>query len=155
MNQPSVQPAPFKVAAMGEIAIRCVDLDKMTAFYRDVLGLTVLEGGGAEGIVFFDLGPGYQGHRTVLALFRHDAGRVELHRRDGPPVAGGRSSLHHLALTVSAEDQEAAIDWYDGLGLRYRIQEFDWIGWRGVFAEDPEGNTVELVAKIKAGETHD
>ncbi|MEM7271362.1 MAG: VOC family protein, partial [Pseudomonadota bacterium] len=81
--------------------------------------------------------------------------RVELHRRDGPPVSGGRSSLHHLALTVSAEDQEAAIDWYRHLGLSYRIQDFDWIGWRGVFTEDPEGNTVELVAKVKAGETHD
>lgn len=155
MNDPTVQPVPFKVAALGEIAIRCADLDAMTIFYRDTLGLRLLEGGGADGIVFFDLGPGYQGHRTVLALFRHDAGRVELHRRAGPPIAGGKSSLHHLALTVSAKDQAAAIDWYDRLGLSYRIQEFDWIGWRGVFTEDPEGNTVELVAKIKPGETHD
>lgn len=155
MIDPTVQPAPFKVAALGEIAIRCADIEVMTAFYRDTLGLTPLEGGGAEGIIFFVLGPGYQGHRTVLALFRHDAGRVELHRRAGLPIAGGRSSLHHLALTVSAEDQKAAIDWYDRLGLTYKIQDFDWIGWRGVFTEDPEGNTVELVAKVKAGETHD
>lgn len=155
MINTDVQTAPFKVAALGEIAIRCADLDAMTAFYRDTLGLTPLEGGGADGIVFFDLGPGYQGHRTVLALFHHDAGRVELHRCAGLPIAGGKSSLHHLALTVSAEDQEAAIDWYDRLGLTYTIQEFDWIGWRGVFTKDPEGNTVELVAKIKPGETHD
>ncbi len=155
MNNATVHPAPFKVGALGEIAIRCADLEAMTAFYRDVIGLTVMEGGGADGIVFFDIGPGYQGHRTVLALFRHDAGRVELHRRAGLPLAGGKSSLHHLALTVSAEDQGAAIDWYDSLGLSWRVQDFDWIGWRGVFTEDPEGNTVELVAKVKAGETHD
>lgn len=96
MINTDVQTAPFKVAALGEIAIRCADLSAMTAFYRDTLGLSQLEDGGADGIVFFDLGPGFQGHRTVLALFRHDAGRVELHRRAGPPIAGGKSSLHTL-----------------------------------------------------------
>ena len=38
------------------------------------------------------------------------------------------------------------IDWYDQLGQPYRIETFGWIGWRGIFTEDPEGNTVELVA---------
>ena len=154
MSTPDVQPVPFKVAALGEIAIRCADIGAMTAFYRDVIGLPVLDGG-AEGIVFFDLGPGYGGHRTVLALFAHDAGRADLHAQDGRPVAGGRSSLHHLALTVDAAEQQAAMDWYRAHGLSYKVQDFDWIGWRGVFTTDPEGNTVELVAKIKQGETHD
>jgi catechol 2,3-dioxygenase-like lactoylglutathione lyase family enzyme len=47
MIDPTVQPAPFKVATLGEIAIRCADIEVMTAFYRDTLGLTPLEGGGA------------------------------------------------------------------------------------------------------------
>ena len=138
----------FTVRALGEVAIRCADFEGMTAFYRDVIGLTVMEGGYSDGIVFFELGPGYGGHTTVLALFRHDAGRVDLHPQEGRPVSGGRSSLHHLALTVGAEEQDAVIAWYDQLGLDYRIEDFDWIGWRGVFTTDPEGNTVELVAKV-------
>ena len=36
--------------------------------------------------------------------------------------------------------------WYDQNSVDYRVQVFDWIGWRGIFAADPEGNTVELVA---------
>ncbi|MEM7268016.1 MAG: VOC family protein [Pseudomonadota bacterium] len=144
----------FQVRALGEIAIRCADIGSMTAFYRDIIGLTPLDGGAGE-IVFFDLGPGYGGHRTVLALFAHDAGRADLHAQEGRPVSGGRSSLHHLALTVDAAEQQAAMDWYESQGLSYKVQDFGWIGWRGVFTTDPEGNTVELVAKIGKGETHD
>jgi len=36
--------------------------------------------------------------------------------------------------------------WYAANGLPYRVEHFGWVGWRGVFTEDPEGNTVELVA---------
>lgn len=143
----------FTVRALGEVAIRCADFGKMIAFYRDVIGLAVLEGGYSDGIVFFNLGPGYGGHTSVLALFRHDAGRADLHLREGQPVSGGRSSLHHIALTVDAAEQGAAIAWYERLGLDYRVEDFDWIGWRGVFTTDPEGNTVELVAKVSAPAT--
>lgn len=138
----------FSVRALGEVAIRCADVERMKAFYRDVIGLTVLSGEHRDDIVFFNIGPGYGGHTTVLALFRYDAGRPDLHPQDGPPESGARSSLHHIALTVDAAELQAAIDWYDRLGLPYRVEDFDWIGWRGVFTEDPEGNTVELVAKV-------
>ena len=36
--------------------------------------------------------------------------------------------------------------WYEANELPYRVETFGWVGWRGVFTEDPEGNTVELVA---------
>ena len=135
----------FKVRALGEIAIRCRDLDRMTAFYRDIIGLEVLKGAYSDGIVFFRIAEGYGGHTAVLALFRHDAGTEDLHPR-GMPLGGGQSSLHHLALAVGREEQDRAVEWYMHNGINYTIQEFAWIGWRGVFTTDPEGNTVELVA---------
>jgi catechol 2,3-dioxygenase-like lactoylglutathione lyase family enzyme len=129
----------FRVRALGEIAIRCVDLEAMVAFYRDILGLTVLEGGHRGGIVFFSLGESYGGHTAVLALFRDDdAGRSSY----------APSSLHHLALTVDAAEQDAVMAWYARNGLDCRVEDFAWIGWRGVFTTDPEGNTVELVARV-------
>ena len=83
----------------------------------------------------------------ILALFRPDAGRPALHHHtDEPPVAGKRSSLHHLALNVDVEDQEAIISWLASHDLPCQSQVFGWIGWRGIFTEDPEGNTVEFVA---------
>jgi len=130
----------FRVRALGEIAIRCADLEAMVAFYRDVIGLPVLSDGYRDGIVFFTLGESYGGHTAVLALFRSDGER---------PETGQRASLHHLALTVDAAEQAAVTAWYDRQGLDYTVRDFDWIGWRGIFTSDPEGNTVELVARVK------
>ena len=36
--------------------------------------------------------------------------------------------------------------WYEAQGLPFRVEIFGWVGWHGVFTEDPEGNTVDLVA---------
>lgn len=128
---------PFKIRALGEIAIRCRDLATMVAFYGDVLGLQRLEGNAAPGIVFFRIAEGFGGHTQVLALFDAD---------ERAPATGAGSSLHHIALTVRFEDQDAIIAWYEDLGLSYQVEHFGWVGWRGVFTQDPEGNTVELVA---------
>lgn len=137
----------FEVRALGEIAIRCADLEKMTAFYRDIIGLDHLDGDHRDGIVFFKIAESFGGHTAVLALFRHDAGRRELHPQGTePPLTGARSSLHHLALSLPYAEQEAVMRWYEQNGIEYRVQIFDWIGWRGIFAIDPEGNTFELVA---------
>lgn len=137
----------FKPRALGEIAIRCGDIEKMTAFYRDVIGLELLEGAHSGDIRFFKIAEGFGGHTSVLALFRHDAGRPELHPTSADaPETGARSSLHHIALSLPFAEQEAVIEWYDAIGQPYNVQVFGWIGWRGIFTTDPEGNTVELVA---------
>lgn len=136
----------FRVRALGEIAIRCADVDRMERFYAEVIGLeplAVREGG----ITFFRIAEGHAGHTAVLALFAADAVvRPGLHPGGELPETGARSSLHHLALSLGWDEQERAIDWYRRIGQPHRIERFDWIGWRGVFTTDPEGNTVELVA---------
>jgi catechol 2,3-dioxygenase-like lactoylglutathione lyase family enzyme len=138
----------FHVRALGEVAIRCADLDAMRRFYRDVIGLEIYAERFERQIVFFRIGDGFQGHTTVLALFSSEIEQDEAHRT---PVTGGRSALHHLALTVGYEEQDRAIAWYEALGQPYRIENFEWTGWRGVFTTDPEGNTVELVAATGKG----
>ena len=137
----------FKPRALGEIAIRCADIEAMTKFYGDVIGLDHLSGDHNDGIVFFKVAEGFGGHTTVLALFRHDMGREEIHPRgNDAPETGAKSSLHHLALSLPFEEQDAVIEWYEKIGQPYNVQHFGWIGWRGIFTTDPEGNTVELVA---------
>ena len=137
----------FRPRALGEIAIRCADMDAMTAFYRDVIGLEPLDGNASGDIRFFKIAEGFGGHTTVLALFRHDAGRPDLHPSGEDPLeTGARSSLHHIALSLPFAEQDAVIAWYDQIGQPYNVQVFGWIGWRGIFTKDPEGNTVELVA---------
>ncbi|WP_247742540.1 MULTISPECIES: VOC family protein [unclassified Ruegeria] len=84
----------------------------------------------------------------VLALFHHAAApRPGLHPTAGGALTtGAASSLHHIALSLPFKEQEAVMRWYEQLGQPYRVEQFGWIGWRGIFTEDPEGNTVELVA---------
>ena len=138
----------FRPRALGEVAIRCRDLPAMVRFYEEVLGLERLAGGPRSSIVFFSFGESHGGHTAVLALFARDAsGRPGLHPVSAEaPLAGARSSLHHLALALPAAEQEAAVAWLRARGLPCRVERFGWIGWRGVFTEDPDGNTVELVA---------
>jgi catechol-2,3-dioxygenase len=126
----------FRVRALGEIAIRCGDLAAMAEFYERVIGLRRMTGNTSDGIVFFRIAEGFAGHTAVLALFAHDPA----------PETGAHDSLHHIALSLPFEEQEAVLRWYDRIGQPYRIERFGWVGWRGIFTEDPEGNTVELVA---------
>ncbi|MEL6914530.1 MAG: VOC family protein [Pseudomonadota bacterium] len=143
---------PARVRALGEVAIRCRDLLTMRDFYRDVVGLEVLEDFSAEGgIVFFRIAEGFQGHTTVLALFDKAAGANRGHPTGAVPATGAGSSLHHLALTVDHADHDALRAYLDGRGIAHRTEDFAWIGWRGVFIEDPEGNTVEFVAGVHQG----
>ena len=58
--------------------------------------------------------------------------------------------MHHLALTVAYSEQEAIRQWLDDNAVDYKVQVFDWIGWQGIFIQDPEGNTVEFVAADKS-----
>lgn len=139
---------PFKPRALGEIAIRCADVSAMATFYEQVIGLTRLSSRQDTKIVFFKISEGFEGHTTVLALFDHRTSpRPNLHpTQDHAPATGANSSLHHLALSLPYSEQEDVMAWYEKIGQSYRVEHFAWVGWRGIFTEDPEGNTVELVA---------
>ena len=133
---------PFTVRDLGEVAIRCRDLAAMTAFYCDIVGLEVIEGDYRDSIVFLRVGDGFAGHTSVVALFTADEDEEE-------PEGGETSSLHHLALTVKAEDLAPALAWYKAHGLEPTTAEHRWVGWDSVYVKDQEGNTVELVASVR------
>ena len=120
----------------------------MARFYADVIGLEPYARRALDDreIVFFKIADGFAGHTAVLALFPRDA---PLNAHDGGGHRAG--PLHHLALTVPWDEQAAILAWYDGIGQPHRVIDFEWVGWRGVFTQDPEGNTVELVAAVPHG----
>ncbi len=113
-----------------------------------------MEGNVAEGIVFLRIEEGLGGHTQVLALFdkQHDSSPGLDPTGTDAPATGAFSSLHHLALGLPLPEQEAVMRRYEAQRLPYRVETFDWVGWRDVFTEDPEGNTVELVAHSGAHE---
>ena len=131
----------FQIGALSEIAIHTNNMSEMISFYRDCLGLEPFSTRANGTIEFFRISAGYKGLTTVLALF--DAGRNQ-------SITSGRgesaSSLHHIALAVTRPDQDVAEKWFAQNGIETRIEDFTWVGWRGLFVKDPDGNTVELVA---------
>lgn len=120
----------------------------MVTFYRDIIGLDILSGDHLSDIVFFRIADGFAGHTAVLALFAGKAsGRPGLHpTTQAAPATGAASSLHHIALSLPYAEQDAVMQWYEANDQPYRVEQFGWVGWRGIFTNDPEGNTVELVA---------
>jgi len=56
-----------RIRGLGEVSIRVKDLDAMSTFYEDVVGLDVLRRD--ENFVFFEIADGYGGHSQNLALF--------------------------------------------------------------------------------------
>jgi catechol 2,3-dioxygenase-like lactoylglutathione lyase family enzyme len=127
-------PTDLKIKAIFETAIYVDDLDKAEAFYRTILGLTVI----AKEIgrhIFFQVGAS-----DVLLAF---IAAATLKGDERTPH--GAKGPGHFALGIETE----ALDFW-----RQRLQEnaiaiedeVVWpMGGRSVYFRDPAGNCVELV----------
>lgn len=131
--------AAFCVRALGEVVLRTDRLDEMRAFYRDTISLEVMRVF-EDGMTFFRLAPGFEGHMAVLALFPLDRGEGwQGHDR-------ARSTLHHFALSIPHAEHAAAVAELAARGLEPRTAYHEWVGWHSIYVNDPDGNTVELVS---------
>lgn len=120
----------------AEAAIRCRDLVAMVAFYRDIIGLELVEGGEPEAAVELSAAEGFTGPVRRLALYAAED--------DDEPAP------HHLTLTVAgAEALARAEAWLRANGLSPAIAEQAWAGWMCLTVSDPEGNIVELAAPVR------
>jgi catechol 2,3-dioxygenase len=125
------------IRGLGEVALRVADLERMHAFYQDVIGLELLRR--FERMAFFRLGEGFGGHTQVLALFDRSA---------DPKYVGLNSAtttVDHLAFEIDLADFERERQRLTESGLSVTTAEHGWVHWRSLYVNDPEGNTVELV----------
>ncbi|MFD5715630.1 VOC family protein [Streptomyces pharetrae] len=122
----------------GHVGLNVTDLGRSLAFYRDLLGFTLLTEGKEEGRRFALLG---DGERLTLALWE----------QAGQPFDGDRSGLHHLALEVDSvervrEYEEALREYgaefaYDGV-----VAHREGASSGGIFFHDPDGIRLEICA---------
>jgi catechol 2,3-dioxygenase-like lactoylglutathione lyase family enzyme len=126
-----------KIKALGEVGLRVNDLEKMQAFYENVIGLEMLRR--FPDMVFFKIAEGYAGHTQVLALFdrKGEAGYAG--------VSAAQTTVDHIAFNIELSDYEAEKQRLEGLGLAVSAVEHEWVHWRSLYVLDPEGNKVELV----------
>jgi len=140
------QPAPpepprrMQLRGLHHITLICADLERTRAFYRDLLGLTVVREGandddpGAQHVWFGDP----EGTPGTLVTF------LEYPAMD--PGTVGRGSTHHFAFHVaSREELDAWREYLAGAGVSCS-EAFERGGLRSVYFRDPDGHLLEIAA---------
>lgn len=118
---------------LAELGLRVNDLARMSAFYRDVVGLDVFKED--PGYVFFRVAEAVEGHPQLMVLF-------DRHSKVGPAT----TTLDHFAFLIDVSGYDAEKRRLEGFGVDVFPKEFPDFHWRSLFFTDPEGNRVEFVA---------
>jgi catechol 2,3-dioxygenase len=125
---------------IGHVHLRTADIDRVRAFYVDVLGFDVVFE--ARGV------PGWRTTGDILFVsaggYHHHLGFNTWKSAGGPPQPDGVAGLHHVALRYPTRATLA-----DAV---LRLREVDWplrqIADHGthlaVYISDPDGNDLEL-----------
>lgn len=124
----------MSIKAIIETAIYVDDLDGTEAFYRTILGLTVIAKESGRH-VFFQVG-----ESSVLLAFIADATL----KGDHLPAHGAKGP-GHFALGIEADALDAWRQKLKESGIAIE-QEVEWPrGGKSLYFRDPAGNSVELV----------
>jgi glyoxylase I family protein len=131
----------MRLTGLHHVTLICRDLERTTAFYRDLLGLTLVDrqqnedDPDARHFWFGDAGgsPG-----TLLSFLEYPS---------MPQGVVGAGSTHHVALAVeSASEQEAWRDYLRSRGVPC-TDVFDRAQFRSIYLRDPDGHIVEIATR--------
>jgi catechol-2,3-dioxygenase len=120
------------VKALGEVALRVNNLERMKRFYQETLGFEAL--GEFPNGALLKIAAGHAGHTQVLGLFDRSV-----------PVDQERTTVDHIAFTIGILEYDSERKRLETLGLNVEVKEHGWVNWRSLYFHDPEGNQVELV----------
>ncbi len=135
---------PMRIIGLHHATLICSDLERTTVFYRDLLGLALVDTGvnaddPATRHFWFSSDPQASGAAPALRLTFLEYPQIEA-------ATQGVGGVHHLALAVgSAAEVEA---WRDYLRQREipTTETFDRDKLRSVYLRDPDGQIIEIVA---------
>jgi len=137
-DQPVDQRPRMRLLGLHHVTVICSDLERTTAFYRDVLGLALVREGVNDDdpdARHFWFGDPQATAGTLVSFMEYpqlDEGKV------------GIGSVHHIALAVGSSDEVEA--WRDYLRSREVdcTEMFERGGLRSIYLRDPDGTIVEI-----------
>ncbi|MDW5597919.1 VOC family protein [Conexibacter stalactiti] len=140
-QQPDAEPRRMKLTGLHHVTAICRDLDRTTAFYRDVLGLALVEEGVNDddpNTRHFWFGDAAAAPGTLITFMEYP---------QLPDGVVGAGSLHHVAFVVESADEQLA--WRDylrerGVGC---TDVFDRGAFRSIYVRDPDGHIVEIATR--------
>ncbi len=137
--------APVQVAALDHLVLRVADLERASAFYRDVLGCAVEKWQPDLGLLQLRAGAALIDLVALDGLLGREGGA-------GPGCEG--RNLDHFCLRLECFD-EAALRAHltaHGIDAGPAAQRYGAEGYgASIYIQDPDGNTVELKAPGQRG----
>jgi len=127
---------------IGEVVIRTPNMEKMVAFYRDVIELEPFKMMGT--MQFFKVSEGFRGQVQAIGLF--ELGEVS--DVNDTPFEGHdvrKTPFHHFAFIIDRRDYHDEFNRISALGYKLRTMEHSLTQSRSFYLSDPDGNTVEFV----------
>lgn len=141
MTDEQAEARRLRIAGLHHITLISANLDRSAAFYRDLLGLRLLEAGVNQddpNARHFYFGDAEGSPGTVITLFEYphmEAGSV------------GVGSTHHFALCVESEDELSGWRaWLESRGVPC-TEVLDRTFFKSVYLRDPDGHIVELATR--------
>ena len=140
------------IRGIHHVAISTPDLDRIVAFYRDVLGAEqVYEGGWEKGSEIIDRIVGLEGsscrqamlklHNAYLEFFEY---RTPAPERKDPAYPANNHGYTHFCIDVT--DIDAEYERLKKAGVKFNIPppEFEGGDIRATYGRDPDGNIIEI-----------
>jgi len=129
----------MRLARLGHVLLRVIDVERSKAFYSTVLGFHVVEEDPEHGGVFMAL----DGHAHTVDLFP-----VLPAPGDADLSAPGRVGVGHFAFMV--DDESALEEAYWALqdqGVKIE-RTVDHVSQKSIYFKDPDGNVVEIYYEL-------
>jgi catechol 2,3-dioxygenase-like lactoylglutathione lyase family enzyme len=128
------------ISGLAEIVLVVQDMDASVAFYRDLLGLTVISPPNLPA-VFLRVGEDGPGVPQQIVLVPRPAGA------EGAATSKAGRVLHHIGLEVTPDDYDTERARLAAAGLNVRGGEHPFLPVEAFYVDDPDGNEVELVRR--------
>jgi len=127
---------------LGEVVIRTPNMQKMLAFYRDVVDLEPFKASAT--MHFLKVSDGFGGQPQAIGLFDlNEVSDVDDTSFDGHDAR--KTPFHHFAFIIDHKDYDGEFKRISALGYELREMQHSLTQSRSFYLYDPDGNTVEFV----------
>lgn len=142
MTDPTGPQRRMRITGLHHVTLIARDLGATTAFYRDVLGLSLVEQAANDDdpdARHFWFGDAAGAAGSLVSFLEYP---------DMGEGAVGVGSTHHLALAIdSAEELDAWRDYLRGQGVQ-TTDVFQRGRFRSLYLRDPDGHILELATRV-------
>jgi len=124
------------IEGLAEVVLWVHNMQQSLAFYRDLLGLTVISPPERTNPMFLRAGAATSTLPALVVLVQLPV---------DAPAFSKPQTLHHLALAIAAEGFDAAHETLIQAGFTVRTGQHPVLPSRTMYIDDPDGNEVELI----------